>query len=95
MTTIAQLIASHRAALAKMREMEAGPDAREYDAAVEAESAAIEALARVRCGSIEGLEERLAYLVAYSREASEEEGRLEAIRIAAEAWLVERAIFSV
>ena len=33
MTTIAQLIASHRAALAKMRVMEDGPDAREYDAA--------------------------------------------------------------
>ena len=47
MTTIAQLIASHKAALAKMREMEDGPDAAKYDAAVEAESAALEALARV------------------------------------------------
>lgn len=95
MTTIAQLIASHRAALAKMRVMEDGPDAREYDAAVEAESAPLEALALARCGNIEGLEEKFGYLVAYSREAPEEEGRLEAIRMAAEAWLVERAIFSV
>ena len=95
MTTIAQLIASHKAALAKMREMEAGPNAPDYDAAVEAESTAFETLARARSGSIEGLEEKLAYLVAYSREAPEEEGRLEAIRMAAEAWLVERAIFSV
>ena len=95
MTTIAQLIASHKAALAKMREMEDGPDAAKYDAAVEAESAALEALARVRCGSIEGFEEKLHYLVGYSREAPEEEDRLEAIRMAAEAWLVERAIFSV
>ena len=95
MATITQLIASHRAALSKMREMEDGTDAPEYASAVEVESAAIDALARVRCGSIEGLEEKLGYLVAYSREASEEEGRLEAIRTAAEAWLVERAIFSV
>ena len=95
MTTIERLIASHRAALAKMRKMKDGPDAPEYHAAVEAESAAIEALARVRCGSIEGLEKKLGYLVAYSREAPEEEGRLEAIRMAAEAWLAERAIFSV
>jgi len=65
MTTIAQLIASHKAALAKMREMEDGPDTRKYDGAV------------------------------YSREEPEEEDRLEAIRMAAEAWLVERAIFSV
>ena len=95
MATITQLIASHKATLAKMREMEDGPDAPEYDAAVEAESAALEALARARSRSIEGLEEKLAYLVAYSREAPEEEGRLEAIRMAAEAGLVERAIFSV
>ena len=38
---------------------------------------------------------RFHYLVGYSREAPEEEDRLEAIRMAAEAWLVERAIFSV
>ena len=93
MTTIAQLIASHKAALAKMREMEDGPDAPKYDAAVEAESAALEALARVRCGSIEGFEEKLRYLVGYFREEPEEEDRLEAIRMAAEALLVERAIF--
>ena len=78
MTTIAQLIASHKAALTKMREMEAGPNAPDYDAAVEAESTAFETLARARSGSIEGLEEKLAYLAAYSREAPEEEGRLEA-----------------
>jgi len=95
MATIEQLIASHMAALTKMREMEDGPDAPEYDAAVEAESAAIEAFARARCGSIERLEEKLGYLVAYSREAPEDEGRLEAIGMAAEASLVERAIFSV
>ena len=59
MATITQLIASHKAALGKMREMEDGPDAPEYAAAVKAESAAIEALARVRCGSIECLEEKL------------------------------------
>ena len=50
MTTIAQLIASHKAALAKMREMEAGPNAPDYDAAVEAESTAFETLARARSG---------------------------------------------
>ena len=94
MATIPQLIASHKAALAKMRETEDGADATKYDAAVEAESAALEALARTRCGTIQDFENKLGYLVAYSREAPEGEDRLDAIRIAAEAWLVERAIFS-
>ena len=94
MATIPQLIASHKAALAKMRETEDGAEATKYDAAVEAESAALEALARTRRGTIQDFENKLGYLVAYSREAPEGEDRLDAIRIAAEAWLVERAIFS-
>ncbi len=67
------------------------PDGPAVDAAVAAESAALDALALVRSGSAEAFAMKMRYLVAHSHEDEHDEERLIAIRTAVEEWLRERA----
>jgi len=82
-------LAAHRVALAHVHALEDAPDRPAYDAAVEAESAAMMALARASCADDDEFFIKVAYIVeCMDQEPSIDDG---ALAMAVRARLAERA----